>query len=65
MDIFQVEPVLERYTVLQGSQTFEAAHRIGKGLRDIRFYKALKRVGFVAGRYRGLRDIRFYKALKP
>ena len=33
---------LERYTVLQGSQTAHVIEGVSIGLRDIRFYKALK-----------------------
>ena len=55
---------LERYTVLQGSQTAHVIEGVSIGLRDIRFYKALKPVSIDTTNPDCLRDIRFYKALK-
>ena len=55
---------LERYTVLQGSQTAHVIEGVSIGLRDIRFYKALKLLFLPLNQPPSLRDIRFYKALK-
>ena len=55
----------ERYKVLQGSQTYGAVTTAPTSLRDIRFYKALKRKTVQELEFCRLRDIRFYKALKP